>query len=72
MDLESKRTAVLKLWDSVQSHKAIMNMLGVSRTFIWSTKRVFKETGKPTRRPGQGKKGSVKTPRLTKAVAGKR
>ncbi|QQP42240.1 Hypothetical protein FKW44_016841 [Caligus rogercresseyi] len=25
-----------------------MNMLGVSRTFIWRTKKVFKETGQIT------------------------
>ncbi|QQP49775.1 Transposable element tcb2 transposase [Caligus rogercresseyi] len=29
-------------------------MLGVSRTFIWSNKKVFQETGKITRRPEQG------------------
>ncbi|QQP58035.1 Hypothetical protein FKW44_003224 [Caligus rogercresseyi] len=44
MDLESKRTTIFKLLDSGQ---AIMNMLGVSRTFIWRTKKVIKETGKP-------------------------
>ncbi|QQP51541.1 Hypothetical protein FKW44_012947 [Caligus rogercresseyi] len=31
----------------------------------------YQETGKLTRRPGQGKKRSVKTPRLNKTVAGK-
>ncbi|QQP50101.1 Hypothetical protein FKW44_010992 [Caligus rogercresseyi] len=46
-------------------------MLGVSHTFIWRTKKVFKETGQITRRPEQGMKRSVRTPRLTKAVAGK-
>ncbi|QQP36007.1 Hypothetical protein FKW44_020973 [Caligus rogercresseyi] len=46
-----------------------MNMLWVSRTFIWRTKKVFKETGKITRIPEQGMKRSVRTQRLTKAVA---
>ncbi|QQP56768.1 Putative MhmaT1 transposase, partial [Caligus rogercresseyi] len=48
-----------------------MNMLGVSRTFTWRTKKVFKETGKIIRRPEQEMKRSLRTPRLTKAVAGK-
>ncbi|QQP38278.1 Hypothetical protein FKW44_018814 [Caligus rogercresseyi] len=56
MDIESKRTAVLNLLDYVQSHKAIMNMLWVSRTFIWRNKKVIKDTDKPTKSPGQGKK----------------
>ncbi|QQP36018.1 Hypothetical protein FKW44_020988 [Caligus rogercresseyi] len=46
-------------------------MLGVSRVFIWRTKKNIKKTGKPTRNPEQRKKRSVSTPRLTKAVAGK-
>ncbi|QQP41070.1 Hypothetical protein FKW44_015321, partial [Caligus rogercresseyi] len=54
------------------SHKVIMNMLGVSHIFIWRTKQVIKETGKPQEGlPGQGRKRPVRTPRLTKAVAGK-
>ncbi|QQP49280.1 Putative DD37D maT transposase [Caligus rogercresseyi] len=52
-----------KLLDSGQSHKAIMNMLGVSRTFIWH--------GQNYKEAGEGRKRSMRTPRLTKAVAGK-
>ncbi|QQP53552.1 Hypothetical protein FKW44_006065 [Caligus rogercresseyi] len=47
-------------------------MFGVSRTFIWRTKKVIKETGKITRRPEQERKRSVRTPRLTKADQGRR
>ncbi|QQP40867.1 Hypothetical protein FKW44_015060 [Caligus rogercresseyi] len=71
MDLESKRTAILKLLDSGQSHNTIMNMLGVSRTFIWCTKKVIKETGKSTSRPEQERKRTVRILRLTKVIAGK-
>lgn len=71
MDLVSKRAAILKMLDRGQSHKDIIKALGVSRTFIWRTKKVFQETGKISRKPGQGRKRTVRTPRLAKAIAAK-
>lgn len=71
MDLESKRIAVLEMRKRGQSIKAIINSLGVSRSFIWRTTKVFEETGQTARRPGQGRKRTARTHRLTKAIAAK-
>lgn len=71
MDLSAKRAAVLTMLKNGQSRQSIIKALGVSRTFIWRTTKVFKKTGKTTRQPGQGRKQTVRTPKLIKAVSAK-
>ena len=71
MDLASKRTAVLKMLNSGKSQRTSRKCWVWARTFIWRAKKVYEETGKTTRRPGQGRKRSVRTPRLAKAIRAK-
>ncbi len=71
MDLANKKAAVLRMLDRDQTQRDIIKTLGVSRMLIWRAKKVFGETGKTLRKPGQGRKHTVRTRRLVKAVASK-
>lgn len=69
--MEAKREVIINLFRAKMSQSEILNVLkkqGVNRKLIYRTIKRFKETGSSKIQPKQGRKRSIRTPKLVKTV----
>ena len=69
--MEAKRTIVLELLSRQKSPTSIARDLGISRQAVYNIKKRFDNRGTVKRKPGSGRKRSVRTKAMVKAVKGR-